>query len=62
MLLRLIGLQAIVPFTLRICHVARDAFMRLQRFSTNGRNSFAGSTVRKITRACGRSICSTTPS
>ena len=52
MLLRLIGLQAIVPFTLRIMSdVARDAFMRLQRFSTDWHaNSFAGSTVRKITR------------
>jgi ATP-binding cassette subfamily B protein len=52
MILRLIGLQAIVPFTLRIMSdVARDAFMRVQRFSTDWHaNSFAGSTVRKITR------------
>ena len=52
MVLRFIGLQAIVPFTLRIMSdVARDAFMRLQRFSTDWHaNSFAGSTVRKITR------------
>src|SRR3954463_3432470 len=51
MLLRLIGLQAIVPFTLKIMSdVARDAFMRVQRFSTDWHaNSFAGSTVRKIT-------------
>jgi ATP-binding cassette subfamily B protein len=50
--LRMIGLQAIVPFTLRIMsEVARDAFMRVQRFSTDWHaNSFAGSTVRKITR------------
>jgi len=50
--LRMIGLQAIVPFTLRIMSdVARDAFMRVQRFSTDWHaNSFAGSTVRKITR------------
>jgi ATP-binding cassette subfamily B protein len=50
--LRLIGLQLIVPFTLRIMSdVARDAFMRVQRFSTDWHaNSFAGSTVRKITR------------
>jgi ATP-binding cassette, subfamily B, bacterial len=50
--LRLIGLQAIVPFTLRIMSdVARDAFMRVQRFSTDWHaNSFAGSTVRKVTR------------
>jgi ATP-binding cassette, subfamily B, bacterial len=50
--LRMIGLQAIVPFTLRIMSdVAREAFMRVQRFSTDWHaNSFAGSTVRKITR------------
>src|SRR5712675_2697456 len=52
MALRLIGLQAIVPFTLRtMSDVSRDAFMRVQRFSTDWHaNSFAGSTVRKITR------------
>jgi ATP-binding cassette, subfamily B, bacterial len=52
MTLRLSGLQAIVPFTLRIMSdVSRDAFMRVQRFSTDWHaNSFAGSTVRKITR------------
>jgi ATP-binding cassette, subfamily B, bacterial len=52
MLLRLVGLRAIVPFTLRIMSdVSRDAFMRVQRFSTDWHaNSFAGSTVRKITR------------
>src|SRR4051794_26393202 len=52
MVLRLIGLQAIVPFTLRIMSdVARDAFMRVQHFSTDWHaNSFAGSTVRKISR------------
>jgi ATP-binding cassette, subfamily B, bacterial len=52
MILRLIGLNAIVPFTLRIMSdVSRDAFMRVQRFSTDWHaNSFAGSTVRKITR------------
>src|ERR1700687_5645256 len=52
MILRLVGLQAIVPFTLRIMSdVARDAFMRVQRFSTDWHaNSFAGSTVRKIAR------------
>jgi ATP-binding cassette subfamily B protein len=50
--LRMIGLQAIVPFTLRIMSdVGREAFMRVQRFSTDWHaNSFAGSTVRKITR------------
>jgi ATP-binding cassette subfamily B protein len=52
MLLRLVGLHAIVPFTLRIMSdVSRDAFGRVQRFSTDWHaNSFAGSTVRKITR------------
>src|SRR6516164_8395035 len=51
-ILRLTGLRAIVPFTLRIMSdVARDAFVRVQRFSTDWHaNSFAGSTVRKITR------------
>ena len=50
--LRLAGLQAIVPFTLKtMAEVAQDAFMRVQRFSTDWHaNSFAGSTVRKITR------------
>jgi ATP-binding cassette, subfamily B, bacterial len=50
--LRLVGLYGIVPFTLRIMSdVARDAFTRVQRFSTDWHaNSFAGSTVRKITR------------
>jgi ATP-binding cassette, subfamily B, bacterial len=52
MILRLTGLQAIVPFTLKIMSdVSRDAFLRVQRFSTDWHaNSFAGSTVRKITR------------
>ncbi|MGY8681529.1 ABC transporter ATP-binding protein [Bradyrhizobium sp. UFLA05-153] len=51
-ILRLIGLQAIVPFTLQtMSDVARDTFMRVQRFSTDWHaNSFAGSSVRKITR------------
>jgi ATP-binding cassette, subfamily B, bacterial len=52
MMLRFVGIWAIVPFTLRIMSdVARDTFMRVQRFSTDWQaNSFAGSTVRKITR------------
>ncbi|MCK1708808.1 MULTISPECIES: ABC transporter ATP-binding protein [unclassified Bradyrhizobium] len=52
MVLRLTGLQAIVPFTLKIMsEVAEGAFMRVQRFSTDWHaNSFAGSTVRKVTR------------
>jgi ATP-binding cassette subfamily B protein len=51
-ILRMTGLYAIVPFTLRIMSDgARDAFTRVQRFSTDWHaNSFAGSTVRKITR------------
>jgi len=50
--LRMIGLQAIVPFTLKIMSdVAQEAFVRVQRFSTDWHaNSFAGSTVRKVTR------------
>src|ERR1700722_15837386 len=49
---RLLGFRAIVPFTLRMMSdVAGDAFLRVQRFSTDWHgNSFAGSTVRKITR------------
>src|SRR6267142_3776143 len=52
MILRLTGLQAIVPFTVKLMSdVSRDAFVRVQRFSTDWHaNSFAGSTVRKITR------------
>lgn len=51
-ILRLTGLRLIVPFTLQIMSdLARDAFVRVQRFSTDWHaNSFAGSTVRKITR------------
>ncbi|KRQ94510.1 multidrug ABC transporter ATP-binding protein [Bradyrhizobium jicamae] len=51
-ILRLVGLHAIVPFNLKtMSDVAREAFMRVQRFSTDWHaNSFAGSTVRKITR------------
>ena len=50
--LRLAGLQAIVPFTLKtMSDVAQEAFTRVQRFSTDWHaNNFAGSTVRKITR------------
>jgi ATP-binding cassette subfamily B protein len=51
-ILRIVGLQTIVPFTLRLMSdIARDAFARVQRFSTDWHaNSFAGSTVRKVTR------------
>ncbi|MBH5389398.1 ABC transporter ATP-binding protein [Bradyrhizobium sp. CNPSo 4019] len=50
--LRLVGLQGIVPFTHKtMSDVACEAFMRVQRFSTEWHaNSFAGSTVRDITR------------
>ncbi|QTH22257.1 ABC transporter ATP-binding protein [Rhizorhabdus wittichii] len=50
--LRHIAWAGIVPFTLRMMgDVTRDAFHRVQRFSTDWHaNSFAGSTVRKITR------------
>lgn len=52
LILRLIGQQAIVLFTLNtMTDVVREAFMRVQRLSTEWHaNSFAGSTVRKITR------------
>lgn len=52
LILRLTGMQAIVPFTLKtMSDVVREAFMRVQRSSTDWHaNSFAGSTVRKITR------------
>src|SRR5436305_3922704 len=51
-ILRLIGLRAIVPFTLRtMSDVAPEAFMRVQRLSPDWpANSFARSTVRKNTR------------
>jgi ATP-binding cassette subfamily B protein len=51
-ILRMIGLRTIVPFTIRIMSdVAQDAFVRVQRFSTDWHaNTFAGSTVRKVTR------------
>ena len=65
MILRLIGLQAIVPFTLKIMSdVSRDAFMRVQRFSTDWHaNSFRRLDRAQESRAaCGRSTCSTTPS
>src|SRR5262249_13048721 len=50
--LRVTGLRAVVHLTLRIMSdSAQAAFMRVQRFSTDWHaNSFAGSTVRKVTR------------
>jgi ATP-binding cassette subfamily B protein len=53
--LRHAGFQSIVELTLRMMSdIARDAFWRVQRFSTDWHaNSFSGSTVRKITRGMG---------
>ncbi len=50
--LRHLAWWGVVPLTLGIMSdVAQDAFRRVQRFSTDWHaNSFAGSTVRKITR------------
>ncbi len=50
--MRHLAFYGIVELTLRImARVAQDAFARVQRFSTDWHaNSFAGSTVRKITR------------
>jgi len=50
--MRQIGFQAIITLTLRIMsEVAADAFRHVQAFSTDWHaNSFAGATVRKITR------------
>ncbi len=50
--LRHLAWWGVVPLTLRLMsQVARDAFHRVQRFSTDWHaNSFAGSVVRKITR------------
>lgn len=52
MILRHVGSLAIVPFTLSIMSdISRAAFGRVQRFSTDWHaNTFAGSTVRKVTR------------
>lgn len=51
-LLRQIAFRNIIPFTLTLMHgMACDAFHRVQRLSSDWHaNSFAGSTVRKITR------------
>ena len=52
LLLRQLAWWGIVPLTLRMMlNIAQGAFQRVQRFSTDWHNnSFAGSTVRKITR------------
>lgn len=54
-ILRHVAWSTVVPLTLRIMSdVALEAFYRVQRFSTDWHaNSFAGSTVRKITRGMG---------
>jgi ATP-binding cassette, subfamily B, bacterial len=51
-LLRQIGFFGIIQFTLKMMtQIAQDAFHRVQRFSTDWHaNTFAGSTVRKVTR------------
>jgi ATP-binding cassette, subfamily B, bacterial len=51
-LLRHVAWMSVIRFTLRIMSdVARETFHRIQRFSTDWHaNTFAGSTVRKITR------------
>jgi ATP-binding cassette subfamily B protein len=52
LLLRHLGFMGIIELTLRMmADIGSDAFHRVQRFSTDWHaNSFAGSTVRKITR------------
>ncbi len=52
LLLRHLGFMAIIELTLKMmADIGADAFHRVQRFSTDWHaNSFAGSTVRKITR------------
>ncbi len=51
-IIRQFGFMSIIEFTLKImADVAQDAFHRVQRFSTDWHaNTFAGSTVRKVTR------------
>ncbi|MEP7241711.1 MAG: ABC transporter transmembrane domain-containing protein, partial [Devosia sp.] len=50
--LRQLGFFGIITFTLKMMtEIAQDAFHRVQRFSTDWHaNTFAGSTVRKVTR------------
>ena len=50
--MRYFTFMGVVKLTLRMMsHIAGDAFFRIQRFSTDWHaNSFAGSTVRKVTR------------
>ena len=51
-IVRQLGFMAIIQFTLRMMSdTAQNAFRRVQRFSTDWHaNTFAGSTVRKVTR------------
>jgi len=51
-IVRQIGFMTIIQFTLRMmADTAQNAFRRVQRFSTDWHaNTFAGSTVRKVTR------------
>ncbi|MEO6396568.1 MAG: ABC transporter ATP-binding protein [Devosia sp.] len=51
-ILRQFGFFAIIKFTLKMMsEIAHDSFHRVQRFSTDWHaNTFAGSTVRKVTR------------
>ena len=53
--IRQLGFMVLINFTIRMMsEVAQRAFFRVQRFSTDWHaNSFAGSTVRKITRGMG---------
>lgn len=52
LIMRQLAWHSIIPFTLRIMSdTGQDAFRRVQRFSSDWHaNTFAGSTVRKITR------------
>jgi len=52
LLMRQLAFSAIIPFTLKMMSdIASEAFYRVQRFSTDWHaNTFAGSTVRKVTR------------
>lgn len=63
MVLRLVGLQAIAPFTLQIMSdVARDAFMRVRTPPTGTPIPLRVPPCARSRAACGRSTCSTTPS
>jgi ATP-binding cassette subfamily B protein len=52
LLMRQLAFSGIIPFTLKMMSdIASEAFHRVQRFSTDWHaNTFAGSTVRKVTR------------